>query len=53
MNIKIFITKISDPSYTQELDFKKFPIAIGRDEKNDVILHDPFKTLFKPGIKLK
>ena len=45
MNLKIFVTKVSDTTFSQQLDFNKFPISIGRDEKNDIILLDPFKVI--------
>ena len=52
MNLKIFVTKVSDSSYTQQLDFNKFPISIGRDEKNDIILPDPFKVISRRHAKI-
>ena len=45
MNLKIFVTKASDTTFSQQLDFNKFPITLGRDEKNDIILLDPFKVI--------
>ncbi len=45
MKIKLKISKKSDPSFSSVLDFNRFPVSVGRDEKNDVILPDPFKVV--------
>ncbi|MCX6151867.1 MAG: FHA domain-containing protein [Ignavibacteriales bacterium] len=45
MKLKLFIKKQSDPSYSKELDFTRFPIFLGRDESNDIALPDAFKII--------
>jgi pSer/pThr/pTyr-binding forkhead associated (FHA) protein len=45
MKIKFKISKKSEPSFSSLLDFNRFPVTLGRDEKNDVILPDPFKVV--------
>ena len=45
MKIKLKISKKSEPSFSLVLDFNRFPITMGRDEKNEVILPDPFKVI--------
>ena len=52
MKIKFRITKKSEPSYSSVLDFNRFPVSIGRDEKNDVILPDPFKVVSRKHAKV-
>ncbi len=52
MKIKIKISKKSDPSYSSITDFNRFPVTIGRDEKNDVILADPFKVVSRHHAKI-
>ena len=52
MVLKITVTKQSDPSYTSDLEFNRFPIFLGRDEKNEVILPDPFKVVSRKHAKI-
>lgn len=52
MVLRITITKQSDPSYTNNLEFNRFPIFLGRDEKNEVILPDPFKVISRKHAKI-
>ena len=52
MKIKLKISKKSDPSYSSEMDFNRFPVTLGRDEKNDVILADPFKVVSRHHAKI-
>ncbi len=52
MIIKFKISKKSDPSFSTELDFDRFPVSMGRDEKNDVILPDPFKVISRKHAKI-
>ena len=52
MIIKFKISKKSDPSYSSELDFNRFPVTLGRDEKNDIILPDPFKVVSRKHAKI-
>ncbi len=52
MKIKLKISKKSDPSFSSVLDFNRFPVSVGRDEKNDVILPDPFKVVSRRHAKI-
>jgi len=52
MKIILKISKKSDPSFSSELDFNRFPVTIGRDEKNDIILPDPFKVVSRHHAKI-
>jgi predicted component of type VI protein secretion system len=52
MKIRLKISKKSDPSFSSEMDFNRFPITFGRDEKNDVILADPFKVVSRHHAKI-
>lgn len=52
MIIKLKVSKKSDPSFSSELDFNRFPVTMGRDEKNDVILPDPFKVISRKHAKI-
>ncbi len=52
MKIKLKISKKSDPSFSSVLDFNRFPVGLGRDEKNDVILPDPFKVVSRRHAKI-
>jgi len=52
MILKFLLIKLSDPSFSQELDFNKFPIFLGREDKNDVILPDPFKVISRKHAKI-
>jgi pSer/pThr/pTyr-binding forkhead associated (FHA) protein len=45
MKLNITVSKKADASFSQKLDFSRFPVSIGRDEKNDVFLPDPFKVI--------
>lgn len=52
MKIRLKISKKSDPSFFSEMDFNRFPVTLGRDEKNDVILADPFKVVSRHHAKI-
>jgi predicted component of type VI protein secretion system len=52
MKIKFKISKKSEPAFSSVLDFNRFPVTLGRDEKNDVILPDPFKVVSRKHAKI-
>jgi pSer/pThr/pTyr-binding forkhead associated (FHA) protein len=52
MVLRVTITKQSDPSYINNPEFSRFPIFFGRDEKNEVILPDPFKVISRKHAKI-
>ena len=52
MILKIIVTKKSDSKYLQQLEFDRFPILLGRGEKNDIILTDSFKIISREHAKI-
>lgn len=52
MKLKLTISRQSDASFSQLLDFNRFPVIIGREDKNDVILPDPFKVVSRKHAKI-
>jgi len=52
MILKIIVTNQSDSAYLQQLEFDRFPILIGRDEKNDILLPDSFKIISREHAKI-
>lgn len=52
MNLELTISKQSDPAFNEKVSFNKFPVLIGREEKNDVILSDPFKVVSRRHAKI-
>ncbi len=52
MILKLLITKQSSPPFSEQLEFNKFPIFLGRDESNQVILHDPLKIISRKHAKV-
>lgn len=52
MTLELTISKKSDQSYSEKLSFKRFPVFIGREEKNEVILPDPFKVVSRKHAKI-
>jgi predicted component of type VI protein secretion system len=52
MKLKIIITKMNDPSYSQNLEIDKFPVVIGREEKNEIVLHDVKKAISRNHAKI-
>lgn len=52
MTLELTITKQSDPSFSEKLSFKRFPVFIGREENNEVILPDPFKVVSRKHAKI-
>lgn len=52
MTLELTITKQSDPSVNEKISCSKFPVFLGREEKNDVILADPFKVVSRKHSKI-
>lgn len=52
MTLELTITKQSDPSFNEIINCNKFPVFLGREEKNDVILADPFKVVSRKHSKI-
>jgi type VI secretion system protein ImpI len=52
MILEFTVTKKSEPDYSEKLSFNRFPVFIGREEKNDVILPDPFKVVSRKHAKI-
>jgi pSer/pThr/pTyr-binding forkhead associated (FHA) protein len=52
MILKIIVTKKSDSKYFQQLEFDRFPILLGRGEKNDITLPDSIKIISREHAKI-
>jgi predicted component of type VI protein secretion system len=52
MPLKLTITKNSDPSFLKQLSFSIYPVVIGREEKNEVVLQDPRKIVSRNHAKI-
>ncbi len=52
MTLKLFIKKKSDISFSEDYEFKSFPIFLGRDSKNEIILPDSFKIISRKHAKI-
>jgi len=52
MILKIIATKKSDSEYLQQFEFDRFPILLGRGEKNDIVLPDSFKIISREHTKI-
>jgi pSer/pThr/pTyr-binding forkhead associated (FHA) protein len=52
MTLKLFVTKKSDNLFSQDYEFRSFPIFMGRDGKNEVILPDAYKIISRKHAKI-
>jgi type VI secretion system protein ImpI len=52
MKLKVTITKNSDTSYLEEKEIEKFPITLGRDDKNEILLPDHKKIISRNHAKI-
>jgi len=52
MNLTLTIKKNSDPSFLKQLSFNTFPIGLGREEKNQVVLEDSRKIISRNHAKI-
>ncbi|HSR17611.1 MAG TPA: FHA domain-containing protein, partial [Ignavibacteriaceae bacterium] len=52
MTLKLFVTKKSDNLFSEDYEFRSFPIFIGRDGKNEVILPDAYKIISRKHAKI-
>lgn len=52
MTLKLLLTKQNDPSINEEMEFQRFPVFIGRDNGNEVVLPDPFKIISRKHAKI-
>jgi predicted component of type VI protein secretion system len=52
MVLRVTVSKQSDPSYHFNSEFSRFPIFLGRDEKNEIALPDPFKVVSRKHAKI-
>jgi len=52
MKLKITINKKKDSALPQKLEIDKFPIVIGRDEKNEIVLPDVKKIISRNHAKI-
>jgi pSer/pThr/pTyr-binding forkhead associated (FHA) protein len=52
MTLKLKISKQSDASFSKRLEFTSFPVFIGRDNSNQVVLPDPLKIISRKHAKI-
>ena len=52
MKLKLKIIKKSDVSFIENIEFCKFPVFLGRDNNNQVILSDPLKIVSRKHAKI-
>ncbi len=52
MILKLLLTKQSDPSVNEDMEFNRFPIFLGRDSSNEVTLPDQFKIISRKHAKI-
>jgi pSer/pThr/pTyr-binding forkhead associated (FHA) protein len=52
MILKLNITNLSDNTLNKQLEFNKFPVVVGREENNDVILSDMLKVVSRKHAKI-
>ena len=52
MILKLAITKQSNSDLLEQLEFNRFPIFIGRESGNQVVLSDPLKIISRKHAKI-
>ncbi|MDP2363124.1 MAG: FHA domain-containing protein, partial [Ignavibacteria bacterium] len=52
MKILITLRKISDNSFHKEFEFTEYPVKLGRESDNNVILEDPLKIISRSHAKI-
>ncbi|MFZ0454591.1 MAG: FHA domain-containing protein [Ignavibacteriaceae bacterium] len=52
MTLILTIIKQSDPSFSEKLEFNRFPVFFGRENNNQVILSDPLKIISRKHAKI-
>ncbi len=52
MILKLLISNQSDSSYSEQKELNRFPVFIGRDNNNQVVLSDPFKIVSRKHAKI-
>jgi len=52
MKLKLFISKKTENSPPNEQEITKFPVTLGREESNGVVLTDPFKIISRKHAKI-
>lgn len=52
MKLKLFISKKTDNSSPVEQELTRFPVLLGREENNGVVLTDPFKIISRKHAKI-
>ncbi|RPI65606.1 MAG: FHA domain-containing protein, partial [Ignavibacteriales bacterium] len=53
MKLIITLRKISDTSFHREYEFSEFPVKLGRETDNDVVLEDPRKIISRSHAKIE
>ena len=52
MILKLSLTKQSDSSISEQLEFNRFPVFLGRENSNQVVLPDPLKIISRKHAKI-
>lgn len=52
MILKLSIIKQSNSAFSEQVEFKRFPIFLGRDKSNQVVLADPLKIISRKHSKI-
>lgn len=52
MVLRVTVTKQSDPAFNYNSEINRFPVILGRDEKNEIPLPDPFKVVSRKHAKV-
>ena len=52
MILKLSIIKQSDSAFSEQVEFNRFPIFLGRDNSNQVVLSDPLKIISRKHAKI-
>jgi Uncharacterized conserved protein, contains FHA domain len=53
MKLIITLRKISDTSFHREYEFSEFPVKLGRETDNDIVLEDPRKIISRSHAKIE
>jgi hypothetical protein len=52
MTLQLLLSKKSNPDFKHSLEFFKYPVIIGREDKNDVVLPDTLKVVSRKHAKI-
>lgn len=52
MKLLSTLRKISDKSFIKEFEFTEFPVRLGRESENEIILEDQYKIISRSHAKI-